>query len=335
MSSYGPLLFRTVDYLSKILHLRLLPEDRDASFLPLGLAAGYDVATCNILNTRCLLLLEKSESNNTPTRISADVEKVQNMTDDLVIFVSDAMSAYWREQLITKGVAFVQAGHQCFIPQLAIDLREHFRKRLGRARDDKFSPIAQLVLFTLLLKGDSLFSEHPTPSHLASILNYSAMSIGRAYQELAAHRLCEVLSEGREKKLYLAGSKRDVLQRAEPFLTSPIRQRLFLSEYRELYPTLQISGESALSEYTMLSHPRCPTRAIPYARWKRGRAREFWEMTSSEDDAVAIAEVWYYNPELLSGGPTVDMLSLFAQFHDDDDPRLQGAAHDLLEQLPW
>ena len=335
MSETGVLLYNLDIYLSKTLHVHISHSPVDSGSLPLGITADYNIAGCKIVSRECVLLIEKPHSEKTPAAIALDIKKVQDITERLAIFVTDAMSAYWREQLISKLTAFIKVGQQCYIPQLAMDLREHFRKRLLRPQEVRFSPVAQLVLFYLLLRCSPDTVQDSTPSRLADRLGYSPMSIGRAYQELAAHDLCEIHRQGREKHLHLVKSKSNIIDRARPYLISPVRKTLYLDKFRELVPHLHLAGESAMAEYTMLSPPSVPVWAIDTQRWKRGTARQVWHDAVDPEGATHIVEVWHYNPTLLSDDRTVDPLSLYAQFNSSDDPRLRGEAEVLLEKSLW
>ncbi|WP_417815184.1 hypothetical protein [Thalassospira alkalitolerans] len=324
---------KVTEYLSRTLHAQVSGVFEEISGIPLGISHGYTTARCRVLGNDCVFLIEKSSSSKTPSAIAADAAKVEVITGHLAIFVTEKMSAYWREQFISKGTAFIQPSQQCYIPQLAIDLREHFRKRLNRSLEDKFSPITQLVLFYLLLRGEGVVS--PTASHLAELLDYSPMSIGRAYQELSARSIYDIRKEGREKRLSLASSKSEIIERSKQFMISPVRKALYLEKYREVIPALHIAGESALAEYTMLSAPSIPVRAIAPDRWKRGRVREYWIEAAAPEGAVIIVEIWHYDPALLSTESVADPLSLYAQFNRANDPRLEGATEELLEKMSW
>jgi len=324
---------KVTEYLSRTLHAQTSGVFEEISGIPLGISHGYITARYQILGNDCVFLIEKPDSSKTPSAIAVDAAKVEVITGHLAVFVTEQMSSYWREQFISKGTAFIQPGQQCYIPQLAIDLREHFRKRLNRSLEDKFSPITQLVLFYLLLHGEGAIS--PTASRLAELLDYSPMSIGRAYQELGARSICDIRKEGREKRLGFASSKAEIIERSRQFMISPVRKSLYLEKYREVIPTLHVAGESALAERTMLSAPSIPVRAIAPDRWKRGRAHEVWREAVDPEGAIIIVEIWHYDPTLLSTDSVVDSLSLYAQFNRSDDPRLEGAAEELLEKMSW
>jgi hypothetical protein len=83
-------------------------------------------------------------------------------------------------------------GNQMYLPMLAIDLREHFRRI--REETPTFSPSTQVVVLHALLRdaGQVLI-----PTEMAQLLGYSAMTMTRAFDELETASLAEVTIRGR------------------------------------------------------------------------------------------------------------------------------------------
>lgn len=176
-------------YLQSLLHVRvnLTRWDKTAS-LPLFLTKEFEFLQAPILSVPCLFAILDNDSDATPTDLAKRQEHLQKHAKDPVIFVFDHMSASARARLIEKGVSFVVPDNQLYIPSLAMDLCEHFRARPAAA-SSTLSPVAQVVLFRhLLIKNPNPWS----PSRLAKDLRYSAMSIGRAFEELSAHGFAKV-----------------------------------------------------------------------------------------------------------------------------------------------
>ena len=46
-------------------------------------------------------------------------------------------------------------------------------------------------------------------------------------------------------------------------------------------------------------------------------------------------EVWHYDPLLLSDTNEVDKLSLYLSTHHEDDPRVQIALRNLIDEMKW
>ena len=150
--------------------------------LPLFLANGFVYRQTELFGHAILLVVPKSEDAKNPTGLSKQLGAIQRHFEGTLVLVLDHLSAYQRSRLIEGSAAFIVPGNQLFIPQLAMDLREHFRRRRDFA-EDQLSPASQALFLRHLNLRDV---ENARPSDLAEILRYSAMSIGRAFEELEA-----------------------------------------------------------------------------------------------------------------------------------------------------
>ena len=92
----------------------------------------------------------------TPADIAKHIDIVRNATHATVAFATMTISAHNRSRLIGQGVPFIVPGNQLYIPDLAIDLREHFRASRHRQADG-LSPAAQTVLFHQLPKRNYVY----------------------------------------------------------------------------------------------------------------------------------------------------------------------------------
>lgn len=239
------------------------------------------------------------------------------------------ISAHNRSRLIGQGVPFIVPGNQLYVPDLAIDLREHFRAPRHRQADG-LSPAAQTVLFHHILHPDRNVT---TPSLLAERLHYSAMSIGRAFDDLVAAGLAETVRHGKERRIHFKAEGRPLLEEAMPRLRSPVRSLKFVRG-DEFSAHLKLAGETALSHLTELGSPRIDTFAVAASDWKAiSQTADLAE--TDRDEANCIIETWSYDPAALSDTHTVDGLSLYAQFRDHRDERVAIAAERLLENLSW
>ena len=254
----------------------------------------------------------------------------QGNHDGTVVYACKQMSSALRARLVSKGVPFAVPGNQLYIPQLATDLREHYRSP-DRGRGEFLSPIAQLVLFHYALRQPY---DHATPSMLAGDLKYSAMSIGRAFDELAGRELATVEKLGREKVLTFTDSPRNLIERSKAALRSPVRGSHAV-RFKHARPPMLLAGEAALAELTNLAAPALATFAID-----ADHRQQFFEEHAIEDfhyayEAEAIIETWRYDPAVLSPGNTVDLFSLYARYRNDPDERVAQAADKLLERRVW
>ena len=299
-----------------------------APSLPSFLSRMYSLREGYIAGRRCIFLAT-ADNTATPSDIAKHVALVRPAIDAIVVFVAPWLSAHNRSRLIGQGVPFVVPGKQLYIPDLAMDLRERFRTPKPR-RVAGLSPAAQAVLLHHLLRLDEAAT---TPSLMATQLHYSAMSIGRAFDDLVGAGLAHTERYGRERRILFQVEGRQLFDAAHDLLRSPVRTEKFIRNARAA-PPLKHAGESALAELTDLSPPPLPAFAVAASDWRIvAQTHELVETDRAQ--ASHIVETWSYDPAALSTAHTVDPLSLYAQFHDHRDERVSMAAERLLDGMPW
>lgn len=317
------------EYLKTMLHTQVALREWDGRTLPLFLSRRYRFYQTVIARTACLFIATPESRDATPDEIGKNVKAVSGAFDGVVVFATTHMSATMRARLIAQGTAFVVPGHQLYIPQIAIALREHFRAP-PKARD-KLSPVAQLLLFHHVLRPDKSFT---TPAELAGVLPYTRMSIGRAFDELASHDLANVERSGREKTISYMSDRRKLIEVSKTILRSPARG-IHAVTFERSRPPMLIAGESAIAEQTQLAPPRLPVFAISGTGWQTFFKQHGVIDHSYDFEGEAIIETWRYDPRILGQQHVVDPLSLYAQHWDSADERVAQAAGDLLEQIDW
>lgn len=316
-------------YLESTLHesARIVVLERVPS-LPSFLSRMYSLLEGHIAGRRCIFLAT-THNTATPSEIAKHVALVRSATGTIVGFVAPWLSAHNRSRLVGQGVPFVVPGKQLYIPDLAMDLRERFRTPKPRRAAD-LSPAAQAVLFHRLLRLDETAT---TPSLIAPQLHYSAMSIGRAFDDLVSVGLAHTERRGRERRIRFKAEGRQLFDASHDLLRSPVRAEKFIRDVHAA-PPLKHAGESALAELTDLSPPPLPVFVVAATDWKTiAQACGFVE--TDRDQASHIVETWSYDPAALTVAPTVDPLSLYAQFRNHRDERISMAAERLLDGMPW
>ncbi len=316
-------------YLERTLHepARVVALERVPS-LPSFLSRMYSLLEGHVAGRRCVFL-STMDNSATPSDIAKHVVLVRIAVDAIVVFVAPWLSAHNRSRLIGRGIPFVVPGRQLYIPDLAMDLRERFRTPKPR-RAASLSPAAQAVLFHRLLGLDETAA---TPSLVAAQLRYSAMSIGRAFDDLVGAGLAHTERHGKERHIRFRAEGRQLFDASHDLLRSPVRTEKFIRDVHAA-PPLKHAGESALSRLTDLSPPPLPVFAVAAGKWKSvARIHELVE--TDPDRASHIVETWSYDPAALSAACTADPLSLYAQFHDHRDERVSSAAERLLDAMPW
>ena len=318
-------------YISDTLHQPVDLRGWDGvSHLPTFLSQRYELLSGEIARQSCLLAVDKHIIAAKPAEIAKHFARIERAFNGLVIYAGQQLSADRRSRLIANGVPFVIPGNQLYIPQIALDLREHFRARPKRS-PEQLSPVAQAVLFHHLLRRNDGAT---TPSRLAKVLYYSAMSVGRAFDELRRLNLAEIKKDGRTKKIEFTAAPRSLIETARPFLRNPARGHRYIRG-GNILPHMIQGGESALSALTDLSPPLIPVHAVHYKRWDVTSLASEVAVVNHVDEATSVIELWYYNPNILSDTGIVDRLSLYAEFWDHKDERIAKAAEDLLGQISW
>lgn len=330
---------RMRDYLQSVLHVRLLLKawDETAS-LPLLFSKRFGFWLGDIQSMPCLFVVTPPDDNMTPAELEKRYDHLQSITDQQIVFVFDHMPSYNRARLIERAIPFVVPDNQLYIPQLAVDLREHFRGR-PREADSNLSPVAQVVLFRHLLMPPH---EDWTPSVLAKTLRYSSMSAGRAFEELTSHGLARIEPRGRSKYLIFETPNDDIFERARHLLRSPVISTHFFYSlpppkgfYGSWMPGLPLGGEAALAERSMLNPPKNEHFAAGPTEWKVLQADTHNKEVEHAEEANFGVDVWRYDPDIVTGEPKADPLSLYMQFHNHADERVAGAATQLMEEFTW
>lgn len=300
--------------------------------LPAFLARTYWFFETRIGRTGLLFMFARQDDEHTPTEIARHLDLVKREFDGIVAYSAERLTARFRARLIADGVAFAVPGNQLFIPELATDLREHFRGPRPR-QPDRLSPSAQLVLFYHLLRGGQ--GARWTPTELVEPLGYSIMTMSRAFDELVTVGLARVERRGRRKFLSFRAEGQMLIDNAKAVLIRPERRLDHVGWLREP-PELPLAGEHALSCFSDLSPPTAPpVYAVTAGQMRKFLSADWVELREGVYDADGTLATWRYDPRVLARNHVVDPLSLFAQFWEDPDERLSMAVDRLLEQWTW
>jgi hypothetical protein len=302
---------------------------RGTEQLPHFLKEIYSFAETNLLGIPCLLVIDASPAQQSPAALRKHMDLLRNKQNADVIYVRANVTAYNRKRLIEHKVPFIVPGNQMYLPTLAIDLREHFRRL--RSELPKFSPSTQAVVIHALLRGaEQVF----IPLEVAHRLRYSAMTMTRSFDELEAAHLGEVTVAGRERCLRFTGSRQEIWTKAQPFLRSPVSKRLFIRHIKDKVDGIR-AGFTALAQYSMLAPPGYTTYALGREDWKALRQRhEAIEVPTQEPDAYEI-EVWSYDPALFAEHDVADPLSLYLSLKDGHDERIESSLDEMMRKLGW
>lgn len=313
-------------YVAQLLGTRLDIEAAPTKGLPGFIADLYQLFTTRILQSHCLLLLPRATTIDTPGAVAKHVALLRrDHPDRIVILVAPKISTHNRQRLIAQHVPFIVPGNQMFVPDLAIDLREHFRQTRNNLVE-RLSPAAQLVVLAALLDGLT----GGTPGELAARLRYSAMSMSRAVDELDVAGLITTETSGKFRHFRFTDDGPTLWRRALPLLRNPVRKRRTVRWHIEVV-NLPLAGDSALARYTDLAPPALEVHALPAADWAGFARAHRLEETPGWNEQRAEIETWSYDPTIIGGG-VIDPLSLWLSLPDNPDERFAQAKDQLLKE---
>lgn len=323
------LLEALIAYLKSTLDINIEPKRWNNRRLPPLLTSSYHFYTVDVSGVQFLLAVDLNKLEQTPSMIQKHLTLLNSHWDDDIIYIASQVSAHNRQRLVKYKVPFIIPFNQLYLPMLAIDFREHF-KRIHQV-SDSLSPSAQVLLI------DRLFDESDrtiTPKEAAKALLYTPMTMTRAFNELESNDLVRITKSGKERHLQLHASPKEIWKRAEPLLINPIKKKICI-QYLDAVKTFPIAGIRALARFSMLTEPVRPTYALSSKDWRLFKEQNtIIEIAEQEPDALNI-EVWRYSPQLFAKDSIVDPLSLYLSLKDSHDERVEAALEELLEHMRW
>jgi DNA-binding MarR family transcriptional regulator len=171
---------------------------------------------------------------------------------------------------------------------------------------------------------------------MAGVLGYTSMAMVRALDQLEAATLIQTARVDRQRVFTLAGAGREVWDRAQPLLVTPVAKRPWISvEPDALRKAALLSGITGLARYSSLAPTGIPVRALAVAELARLDAERAFNAAEASDDAGLEIEVWRYSPRLLSNGEAVDRLSLYLDLREDEDEQVQSALEEMMRGVKW
>jgi len=317
-------------YLKETLNICIQPKKwKEAEKLPFFLRNLYAFFEVTILETSCLAMVAKDETEQTPATIRKHILQVQKKWNHEVIYVQQKVTAYNRKRLIEHKLPFVIPGNQMYLPFLRIDLREHFKKI--RNTDSRWSPSTQaVILYALFHDGEPRY----TPKNLANRLGYTAMTMTRALDELEGAGLGQIAMEGRERVLRFDRNKKELWGNALETLRSPVKKRLWVKHSLNK-PLGMKAGLSALAYYSALAEPANPVFAMEGKKWKGIKINKNLSVLEIVEPGACELEIWSYPTELFAKDGVVDRFSLSLSMQANDDERVESALEKMMEQVAW
>ncbi len=223
--------------------------------------------------------------------------------------------------MISAHIPFIVPEKQIYLPFMGIALQNRFgAESIGT---EQLQPAAQVLFFYYLYQK----KQQVYMSDAGKKLGFSAMTITRAVRQLEQTTLFTTEKDGVQKKMTGKYTMRELYDKMQPYLTSPVRKTIYVDKQTPL-SSMRIAGMSALSQMSMVNPPDMLCYAV------HGKK----ELPSGTDvlidaSAQVKVEIWKYDPNILSENDTVDPLSLAISLKDDPDERIEEAVEILINKI--
>lgn len=332
------LLDNVIEYVYELTDTRIFPKElsqEKQDLLPVFISRNYSLNFVRMLSKEYLLLIHQHGEKPTPAQAVTYLDKVEDNLQAQAVFVFPKLDAFVRNRLISKRVPFIVPFQHLYLPQGLIDIREQASKVASRDKAVvSISDPAQVMLLYYLINKEEV--DEWSLRKWSEKLDYSSMSISRAWKELAAIELCEGQKKGRNLILDFMGSTRKLWERALPYLHSPVRHRkiAIVDHIDNLH--LRRAGVTALADYSLISKDARLEYAIKLSNWNSAKKQGIVNEVSPANDLGVVIETWRYDPKIIApGSENVDALSLYLSLQDEPDERIQGALKEMLGGIPW
>ena len=326
------LLANLAEYLEKLTGREVLLAPVSSGKLPLFLRERYTLYMSEILGRDFLLALDSvGEEAPSAATYANFAELLASHLGKPPVLVLPALATHIRQGLIRLGRPFIVPGSQTFLPTALIDLRE--RQPAPRLPVPKsLSPAAQSVLLYHLERETV---HHQPLQKIAETVGYSPNMLAKVKHELEAAELCETIRDGRVVLLRFRFERRELWEKALPWLASPVRATHWV-RWENPPEGILFAGITALSRMTMMADDRVPVHALGHREHRAALENGDYRICADRDEATARLEVWNYSPTLLTIRPdTVDPLSLYLTLKDDPNERVQDQIETLIERFTW
>jgi DNA-binding MarR family transcriptional regulator len=308
--------------------------------LPMFINEAYKLYNTILLNNELLLVELRNNEELSILQTEKHLQLIKTVFEKKVVLVIENLATYNRKRLIEKGINFIVAGKQLFLPELLIDLKESYTNPRAKQKREKLLPSAQfLLIYHIIHRNKEWKLEEHSFKEIAQELDYTPMAITNAIDNLKYHDIVDVQGE-KEKYIRFRLERGELWRTVEQqnLLVNPVLKTVFVDEMPKDVFMLQTNA-SAMPEYSNLN----PSTQQYYAIEKTafyGLQKSNVLINPNDHEGRYALEVWKYNPltlvdELPNDMPVVDPLSLYLSLKDSQDERIEMALEQIIEEYIW
>lgn len=286
--------------------------------LPLYVAGNYEIDEAIVSNNRFIVMSLIGDLPTLPA-MKKHIEKIQKIDDVPVAFYLKNLSDFRRKGMLESNIPFMTE-KQVFLPFIGTLLMEEKNNALYK---EKFMfSTQQLFLMYLYNRQNKLYV-----ANVGKKLPYSAMTLSRAVKQLEASDLFLVYKDGVNKVIESKYDRRELFERAKPFLLDPVRKYGYIEKSR-IDENMVLASESALAKNSMLN----PSKLITYAIDEQKMDINQMENELVDPNKQIRLELWGYDPKLFSDDNVADGLSVALSLREIVDERIEEAIDECIER---
>ncbi len=319
---------RLISYLRTMFGSQMFLENYHAyGDLPMYLTENYLLFTLQIDKDLYILAKPKTPINLRVETLRKQLTQIQKYTNLPPVLVLENLRLTQRNALVQSGIAFVVPEKQLYIPHYVINLTE--TEYAAQEYSEQFAVATQVVFIYLLLNKIKKTNAH----QLSERLPYSVATINRALKELSYRELLHTVGSS-TRKHYTISNGTEFWEKGKQYLFDPVKTRRYVTRDFGHHGFL-MSGELALLRLSFLSGVSIPYYASSSQDFKKIDKAKILNEHDVFDQNYSVVEIFRYDPKLLVQGKYIDVISLYAQFKDSKDARVQIEIESLVNEILW
>ncbi len=280
---------------------------------PVYIRDGFTAQRIYTSESSCIVITPTDPNIHLPA-LKKQYKNIQKISDEPIVLNLKYLSAVQRKNLIESHIPFLSLPHQVYLPFWGC----FFTNRFNTQQETKMmTAAAQLVYLHMFYRGTTITFTH---KEVCEALGLSKAGGTRAIQTLNDFGLIEQIPERTSKKITLIPGS---LDKAIGIMKTPIQRILYLKSIPNQVPYL-FGGIRALSMKSMITAKPYDSSIVFSRIHARMIPDELQISAAIFNDLGGIpAEVWSYDPFLLSKDDSVDDISLLLTLQNNDDERIQ------------
>lgn len=295
--------------------------------LPMYLTENYQLFKLRVGDDEYVLAKPKNAIKLKVDSLKKQLAQIQKYTNLPPVLVLENLRLTQRNALVQSRIAFVVPEKQLYIPNRMINLTE--TESSLQEYGEQFAVATQVVFIYLLLNKIKKTNAH----QLSECLPYSVATIHRALKELSSRELLYTVGSSTRKQ-YAISDGTEFWEKGKQYLFNPVKNRRYVTMDFGHHGFL-MSGDLALLRLSYLSGASISYYASSAQDFKKIDKAKILNEHDVFDQNYSVVEIFRYDPKLLTRGNYIDVISLYAQFKDSSDERVQIEIESLVNEILW